>query len=152
VRDLINAAADDARDALTGHPWEVSVPDGLPPVNADFTLTQQALANLLLNAALHTPAGTPVLVTAGLEPGGGRFFFTVADRGPGLPAAMLGRWFQKFQRGDVARAGGLGLGLSIVRGFVTAQGGEIVAGANPGGGAVFTIYLPHTPPQVGDPK
>jgi two-component system sensor histidine kinase KdpD len=55
---------------------------------------------------------------------------------------MRGRLFQKFQRGDAARAGGLGLGLSIIRGFVTAQGGEIVAGENPGGGAVLTVYLP----------
>ncbi len=147
LRDLINAAADDIRDALTEHPLEVDLPDGLPPVSADFTLTQQALANLLLNAALHTPAGTPILVTAGLEPERSRVFFRVADRGPGLPAAMQGRWFQKFQRGDAARAGGLGLGLAIVRGFIGAQGGEIVAGANPGGGAVFTIYLPHSPSQ-----
>jgi two-component system sensor histidine kinase KdpD len=58
---------------------------------------------------------------------------------------MRERLFQKFQRGDAARAGGLGLGLSIIRGFVVAQGGEIVAGENPGGGAVFTVYLPHAP-------
>jgi two-component system sensor histidine kinase KdpD len=77
-----------------------------------------------------------------------RVFFTVADRGPGLPEAMQDRLFKKFQRGDAARAGGLGLGLSIIRGFVAAQGGEVVAGENPGGGAVFTIYLPHT--QHGD--
>jgi two-component system sensor histidine kinase KdpD len=148
LRDLVNAAVDDARDALAGHPFEVVVPDGLPPVSADFTLTEQALANLLLNAALHTPTGTPIFLTAGLERGGSRVFFTVADRGPGFPAAMRERLFQKFQRGDAARAGGLGLGLSIVRGFITAQGGEIVVGANPGGGAVFTIYLPHSRPQA----
>jgi two-component system sensor histidine kinase KdpD len=59
---------------------------------------------------------------------------------------MHERLFQKFQRGDAARVGGLGLGLSIIRGFVAAQGGEVVAGPNPGGGAVFTVYLPHTPP------
>jgi two-component system sensor histidine kinase KdpD len=74
-----------------------------------------------------------------------RVFLTVADRGPGLPPAMRDTLFKKFQRGDAARAGGLGLGLSIIRGFVVAQGGEIVAGENPGGGAVFTIYLPFTP-------
>jgi two-component system sensor histidine kinase KdpD len=56
---------------------------------------------------------------------------------------MRNRLFKKFQRGDAAHAGGLGLGLSIVRGFVVAQEGEIVAGDNPGGGAVFTVYLPH---------
>jgi two-component system sensor histidine kinase KdpD len=57
---------------------------------------------------------------------------------------MRERLFQKFQRGDAAKAGGLGLGLSIIRGFVTAQGGDVVAGENPGGGAVLTVYLPFT--------
>jgi two-component system sensor histidine kinase KdpD len=57
---------------------------------------------------------------------------------------MRERLFQKFQRGDAAKAGGLGLGLSIIRGFVTAQGGDVVAGENPGGGAVLTVYLPYT--------
>ncbi|MBK8857377.1 MAG: sensor histidine kinase KdpD [Opitutaceae bacterium] len=148
IQDLVNAALDDVRDTLAGHPLEVSVPGDLPPVRADFTLTVQALANLLLNAALHTPAATPVFVSAGLERGGQRVYFVVADRGPGFPARMKDRLFKKFEQGDVTRAGGLGLGLSIVRGFVLAQGGEIVVGENPGGGAVFTIYLPHTPPQT----
>jgi two-component system sensor histidine kinase KdpD len=149
ARDIVNAALEGVRDALTGHPLEVIIPDDLPPVRLDFALTEQAIANLLLNATLHTPAGTEVFLTAGLERGGQRVFFTVADRGPGFPAAMTERLFKKFARGDAARAGGLGLGLSIVRGFVTAQGGDIVVGENPGGGAVFTIYLPHTPaPKV----
>ena len=146
-RDLVNAAVEGVRDALVEHPLDVSVPEDLPPLRADFALTEQALANLLLNAARHTPAGTPVFLTAGLERGGARVFFTVADRGPGFPAAMSERLFKKFERGDAARAGGLGLGLSIVRGFVAAQSGEVVVGANPGGGAVFTIYLPHSAPQ-----
>ena len=47
----------------------------------------------------------------------------------------------------VAGVGGLGLGLSIVRGFVGAQQGEAVLGENPGGGAVFTVYLPRKLPQ-----
>ena len=148
ARDLINAALEGARDAIAGHPLEVAVHDDMPPVRADFALTEQALANLLVNASLHTPAGTPVFVTAGVERGGSRAFFTVADRGPGFPLEMRERLFKKFERGDAARAGGLGLGLSIVRGFVAAQGGEIVVGENPGGGAVFTIYLPHAAPQT----
>ena len=48
-------------------------------------------------------------------------------------------------RGDAARAGGLGLGLSIIRGFVAAQGGDVMVGENPGGGSVFTVYLPYEP-------
>ena len=148
ARDIVNAAVDGVRDALAGHPLEVILPEDLPPVRLDFALTEQALANLLLNATLHTPAGTPVFLAAGLERGGQRVFFTVADQGPGFPAAMAERLFKKFTRGDAARAGGLGLGLSIVRGFVSAQGGEVVVGENPGGGAVFTIYLPHRAPQA----
>jgi two-component system sensor histidine kinase KdpD len=147
ARDLVNAAIEGVRDALVVHPLEIVVPDDLPPVRADFALTEQALANLLLNAARHTPDGTPIFLTAGLDRAGRRMFFTVADRGPGFPLAMRDRLFKKFERGDAAKAGGLGLGLSLVRGFVTAQGGEIMVGENPGGGAVFTIYLPHTAPQ-----
>ena len=146
ARDLVNAAHEGVSDALAGHPLEIVLADDLPPIRADFALTEQALANLLLNAALHTPAGTAIFLTGGIERGGTRAFFTVADRGPGFPPAMQERLFKKFERGDAARAGGLGLGLSIVRGFVAAQGGDIVVGENPGGGAVFTIYLPHAAP------
>jgi len=146
-RDLVNGAVENIRELLAGHPFEILIPDEMPPVRADFTLTQQALANLLLNAALHTPLATPILLTAGIESAGRRCFFTVADRGPGFPPAMRERLFKKFARGDAAKAGGLGLGLSIVRGFIVAQQGDIVVGENPGGGAVFTIYLPHSAPQ-----
>jgi two-component system sensor histidine kinase KdpD len=143
--DLVNAAVDGVSDSLAGHPFDSVVPDDLPLFHADAALMEQVIANLLLNAALHTPDGTPIFLTAGLDGGRARVFFTVADRGPGFPPEMRERMFQKFQRGDAARAGGLGLGLSIIRGFVAAQGGEIVVGENPGGGAVFTVYLPFTP-------
>jgi two-component system, OmpR family, sensor histidine kinase KdpD len=143
--DLVNAAIDGVSESLDGHPFEASIPKDLPLFRADAALMEQVIANLLLNAALHTPPGTEIFLAAGVDRAKSRIFFTVADRGPGLPAAMRERLFQKFQRGDAAKAGGLGLGLSIIRGFVTAQGGDVVAGENPGGGAVFTVYLPFTP-------
>jgi two-component system sensor histidine kinase KdpD len=145
AHDLVNAAVDGIRDSLASHPWEIAIPDDLPLFRADTALMEQVIANLLLNAAHHTPAATPIFLAVGLDHARARVCFTVADRGPGLPPAMRERLFQKFQRGDAARAGGLGLGLSIIRGFVVAQGGEIVAGENPGGGAVFTVYLPYAP-------
>ena len=140
--DLVNAALDGVHSSLEGHPIEISIPSDLPLFQADFTLMEQVIANLLLNAALHTPADTSIFLAAGVDGAQRRIFFTVADRGPGLPAGLRDRLFKKFQRGDAARAGGLGLGLSIIRGFVVAQGGDVVAGENPGGGAVFTVYLP----------
>jgi two-component system sensor histidine kinase KdpD len=146
--DIMNAAAESTREALAGHPLTITVPDDMPPVRADFALIEHVLANLLLNAANHTPPATPVSLTAGIEPGGQRMFFTVADRGPGFSPAMRGRLFKKFIQDDAASAAGLGLGLSIVRGFVVAQGGEVMAGENPGGGALITVYLPHPPPKA----
>jgi len=143
--DLVNAAVEGVSDSLNGHPFETDIPKDLPLFRADAALMEQVIANLLLNSALHTPAETPIFLAAGVDTAKARIFFTVADRGPGLPAAMRGRLFQKFQRGDAAKAGGLGLGLSIIRGFVTAQGGDVVAGENPGGGAVLTVYLPYKP-------
>jgi two-component system sensor histidine kinase KdpD len=143
--DLVNAAREGVEELMAEHPLEISIPADMPLFRADFALMEQVIANLLLNAALHTPARTTVFLAAGIEAARTRVFFTVADRGPGLPATMRERLFKKFQRGDAARVGGLGLGLSIISGFVTAQGGEVVAGENPGGGAVFTVYLPYEP-------
>jgi len=146
--DLVNAAVEATRDSIAEHPLQIDVPDGLPSVWADFALTEQALGNLLLNAALHTPPTAPIQIRAGQS--GSEAFFTVADRGPGVPAAMRERLFKKFVRGEAARSGGLGLGLSIVHGLVAAQGGEIVVEENPGGGARFTVCLPHVAPQAAE--
>lgn len=145
AQDLVNAALDGTRDALADRPLEISIPDDLPPFRVDFALTEHALMNLILNAAYHTPPGTAVRVAAGLDADGA--FLAVADRGPGFPANVRERLFRKFSRGDSARAGGLGLGLSIVRGLIQAQGGDVQVGDNPGGGAVVTIHLRHDTPR-----
>lgn len=147
LTDLLQAAVTAARDALAGHPLSVSIAPGLPPIRADFGLMETALSNLVLNAALHTPPGTEIRLEAGRTADGARVFLRVADRGPGLPAALRERLFEKFERGERGRARGLGLGLSIARGFVAAQGGELVAEEPAGGGTVFAIYLPRCDPQ-----
>ena len=141
--DLVNAAIDGVSESLSGHPFETDIPKDLPLFRADAALMEQVIANLLLNSALHTPPGTEIFLAAGVDRAKSRIYFTVADRGPGLPAAMRERLFQKFQRGDAAKAGGLGLGLSIIRGFVTAQGATSWRERTPGAGAVLTVYLPY---------
>ncbi|HTB62146.1 MAG TPA: DUF4118 domain-containing protein [Opitutales bacterium] len=151
-QDLVNAAVESAQDSLAGREVTINVPEGMPFIRADFALTEQVLVNLLLNAAVHTPAGTSVAISAGVEPDGRRVFFGVADNGPGFASAMREELFNKFARGHAAPPGGLGLGLSIVRGFVSAQGGEVVIGDNPGGGAKITFYLPHTTPENPPPE
>jgi len=145
--DILNDTIDGVRDALEGRFLKVMVPEDLPPVKADFGLTEHALANLVLNAARHTPAGTPITIEAGLSDRAKRAYFRVTDSGAGLPAPVRAKLFEKFARGDATRAGGLGLGLSICRGFMAAQGGDVKWEENPSGGSIFTIYLPHTSPQ-----
>ena len=140
VRDLIMAARRNVDDALAGRTLTVAIPAELPLCRADAVLMEQVLGNLLLNAARHTPPDCFVRIVAGLERG--LVFIAVSDNGPGLPPEILSGPFQKFHRGPAAQPGGLGLGLSIVRGFMTAQGGQVVAGESPEGGASFTVYLP----------
>jgi two-component system sensor histidine kinase KdpD len=120
----------------------------LPLARLDFTLMQQALANLLLNAVMHTPSRTTILLQAYAD--GKELVLRAGDDGPGLPAELLPRVFDKFVRAPNAPPGGSGLGLAIVKGFVEAQGGRICAENKLSGGAVFTIRLPQpeAPPAL----
>jgi two-component system, OmpR family, sensor histidine kinase KdpD len=147
AHDLVNAAVDSVTDAFTGRPFSVGVPDDMPPILADFTLTEHALANLLLNAVVHTPPGTPVTLRAGMSPDGARVFFAVEDWGKGLPGGFDLRLRGRFDRTGATNNTGLGLGLSIVRGFMAAQGGDLTAEGKGTKGALFTVYLPHSSPQ-----
>jgi two-component system sensor histidine kinase KdpD len=150
VADLIHVALKDTEKDLAEHKVRVEIATGLPLVRSDFVLMQQSLTNLLLNAAFHTPPGTSVHISASQEDNA--IVLTVADTGPGLPPEAITRIFDKFYRAPSAPAGGAGLGLSIVKGFVEAQGGQISAENRPGGGALFTIRLPLTeaPPMAGE--
>ncbi len=140
AHDLIALARDSIGDALAGRTITIEIPADFPLFRADTALMEQVLANLLLNAARHTPAGTAVRVAAGIE--GSRIFIAISDNGPGISPDVAATLFEKFQTGGRAGTGGLGLGLSIVSGFMHAQGGAVAAGNMPGGGACFTVYLP----------
>jgi two-component system sensor histidine kinase KdpD len=144
VRDLVSSARRATGARLAGRSFTVEIPLDMPLVMADAPLMEQVLSNLFLNACLYTPEGSPIFFSAGVEKmeTGERAFLKLQDRGPGLPEELHRKLFQKFMRGRNARAGGVGLGLAIARGFMQAQGGEITACNNPEGGACFTIYLP----------
>ena len=140
VADLVNVVLTETAKQLNGHAVSAEVAPELPVVRMDFVLMEQALVNLLSNAANHTPPGTAVTVSAHLE--NGNLILAVADRGPGIPVESQSRIFDKFYRASNAPTGGTGLGLSLVRGFVEAQGGRVGADNRPGGGAIFTITMP----------
>ncbi|HZL47113.1 MAG TPA: sensor histidine kinase KdpD [Opitutaceae bacterium] len=142
VADLVNAALEATADSRQGRAVQVQLPPHLPLVRLDFGLMQQALVNLIHNACHHTPAAARIVVTAGVDEAAQQVWIAVDDDGPGLDAAQLPRLFDKFFRGRPDQAGGLGLGLSIVRGFVEAHGGRVQAENRPAGGARFSIFLP----------
>lgn len=140
VSDLIRAALRQTGDLSAGHPIETRIAPALPLVKMDHGLMEQTLANLMANAATHTPKGTAIEISAQVR--GGNLILEVADRGPGLPPDQLDRIFDLFYRVPNAKPGGTGLGLAIVKGFVEAQGGRVQAANRPDGGAVFSIRLP----------
>jgi len=142
LRDLLRSALQDLGQSLSRHELITDLPNNFPPVKLDAILTEQILVNLLGNAAVHTPPGTKVEFSACVEDN--QLVLRVVDNGPGLPPGDPARWFDRFQRGPDAVAGGTGIGLSLVKGFAEAQGGSVSAENRPSGGALFTVKLPLT--------
>jgi two-component system sensor histidine kinase KdpD len=117
---------------------KVDVDDAV--VMADSGLLERVLANLIDNALRYAP-DSPIRVTAGRV--GDRVLIAVVDEGPGIPRGTEEQLFAPFQRlGDHDTSIGVGLGLSVARGFVEAMGGTISATDTPGGGLTVEIDLP----------
>ena len=148
IADIAGAVLARLRERLAHHRVIVELPGELPLVRVDAALIDQALSNLLENAAKHTPAGTLVRLRAKVEPG--EIVVSVEDFGPGLPEEDLERIFAKFQRGAPEATGtGVGLGLAICRAIVALHGGRVWAEQLPGGGTAFRFALPlEAAPQV----
>jgi two-component system OmpR family sensor kinase len=109
----------------------------------DGDALRRVFANLLRNAIVHTPEGTPIEI--GLETTEARAIVTVRDHGPGLPAGDPNAVFERFWRDSDSRGrddGGAGLGLAIVAALVAAHGGTVDASNPADGGALFTVRLP----------
>jgi two-component system, OmpR family, sensor histidine kinase KdpD len=106
---------------------------------ADAGLLERVLANVIDNALRYAP-DSPVRVTASTV--GGRLLIAVIDDGPGIPRGTAEQLFAPFQRlGDQDNTTGIGLGLSVAKGFIDAMGGTIQATDTPGGGLTVLIEL-----------
>ncbi|WP_257570799.1 cell wall metabolism sensor histidine kinase WalK [Streptomyces sp. NP160] len=138
----------DARAAGPDHAWEADLPEEPVDVDGDAQRLHQVVAGLLTNARRHTPAGTTVTMTVrevAVE-GRGWVELDIADDGPGVPADLRERVFERFTRADSARTtvgstGGSGLGLAIARGIAVAHGGDLLL-LPAAQGAVFRLRLP----------
>jgi len=142
--EVVRRTLDDYRSLLEKHEVTVDLPKEPLWVDGDATRLAQMLGNLLGNAAKFTPNGGKVSVT--LHSREGRAVLEVADSGIGIDADTLKRLFEPFAQADRSldrSSGGLGLGLSLVRGLAELHGGEVSAHSDgPGRGARFTVKLP----------
>ena len=118
----------------------VSAAADLPPVRADSARVLQVFSNLVGNAVKFTPSGGAITLSAARDEG--KIQCSVADNGPGIPAAQIPRLFGKFWQAKRGDGRGVGLGLAIARGIVEAHGGTITVDSEEGNGSVFTFGLP----------
>ncbi len=142
VADLTLEVAQKAT-SLGEHEWAAE-PTAMIVANLDRQRITQAWMNLVRNAAQHTPRDERIVVFSRLR--GQILELGVADSGEGVAAADRARIFERFGRGDSARrtrSDGAGLGLAIVSAVAGAHGGSVELSDTPGGGATFTIAIPH---------
>jgi CheY-like chemotaxis protein len=127
-----------------GHKLTISLPTGSIVLDADPTRLAQVFSNLLNNAAKYSEPGGHITLSAELQ--GDEVVVRVTDRGIGIPADHLPRIFQLFAQVETASdksQGGLGIGLSLVKGLVEMHGGKIDAHSEgPGHGSEFVARLP----------
>jgi signal transduction histidine kinase len=140
--EVVGGTAAEIRLHTPGVIIEVDVPVELE-IDGDRERIHQVVANLLGNAARHSPAGEPITVSARLVES--RIVIEVCDRGPGIAPGDEHRVFERFYRADAARNtddGGTGLGLAIARWIVDLHGGEIWAEQNRPHGCRMVVELP----------
>ena len=144
IRELLHRGVAMAKRRGAGQSFDVVVEANLPFVAADPNLLDQALGNLVSNATRYAGSTARIVLEARQE--SGVIILTVTDDGPGIPADILPRIFEKFVRaassGDAGE--GTGLGLAIVKGIVEAHGGSITAQspARDGRGTRILMRLP----------
>ena len=140
---LLLEAVEDARVVAPEHRWALELGEEPVEVTGDEQRLHQVVTNLLTNARKYTPPGTQIRV--GVRPDG----FSVHDNGPGFPAELLDGEggsppaFERFARGDFSRnrAGGVGLGLSLVQAIVSAHRGTVTLTSRPGH-TTISVALP----------
>ncbi len=143
--EIVGAAVSRLRRAFPSVPVQVDL-QATPPVNVHPALIEQALFNILENAAKFSPSGRAVRVRAQMR--GHTVEIAISDQGPGIPDADRARIFDMFYsvaRGDRG-AQGTGLGLTICQGMIGAHGGSVAAEPGDGGvGTTIRVILPIAP-------
>jgi two-component system sensor histidine kinase KdpD len=143
LTDAVSVALDRGGSSQCRHRLSIELADDLPLLAGDEVLLEHVLFNLLDNAAKYAPPGSLVGLRGFLDQD--NVLIEITDEGDGIQPADLGRIFDKFYRGERPgkQSPGIGIGLSICRGYIEAMGGRITARNRSGRpGAAFTVTLP----------
>jgi len=144
LAEVIHYATQTVRPQLADKQLQLAIhlPDTLPEVHGDLEKTTWVLINLLSNAVRYSPAAAPLTIR--VLPWGEMVRVSVEDCGPGIPLEYHKRIFQRFAGvpGQPAQGGSSGLGLSISREFIDAQGGQLWVESQPDKGSRFLFTLP----------
>lgn len=146
INDLVNKVLKNLVDELKSFNLALVIPENISLVKIDFGLMEQVLYNLLYNATQYAPVASDIKLS--VQQTNSELVIQIKDDGPGFPERELGNVFRKFFRVDGSVTGGLGLGLSIVKGFVESHKGTIAVENHADGGAVFTIHIPSETPDI----
>ncbi|PSR37426.1 MAG: histidine kinase [Sulfobacillus thermosulfidooxidans] len=139
--DLIGVVLRQLSEVLITHPVSVTIPDDVSPLWVDEILIEQALVNVLSNAAKYSADGSPIEIAC--QSTDSAITIAVKDWGIGIVPGEEEKLFQKFYRSSsVQHISGTGLGLAICDGIVRAHGGRVVATRNQPTGTIMTIELP----------
>lgn len=138
VNELVHKVVHELDPHLIKFRTTIDIPDNLPLFRLDFGIMEQVLYNLIYNAVVHTPENTTITIQVHYT--SGKLIITVADNGRGFPADEFENVFTRFYQPH-SKAGGTGLGLFIVKGFVEAHNGTIKLENLPVCGSMFTVEI-----------
>lgn len=147
LRPLAEEVADELRGKAEGHTIDVRVPQDLPLVQTDASKVHQIVSNLVDNALKYSPEGTTVAVVG--APAAGGVTVSVTDHGPGIPADLQDKIFDRFYQVDQSatrKVGGTGLGLYICKRMAEAIGGRVWLEKSDEEGSTFSLWIPSSIP------
>jgi two-component system sensor histidine kinase KdpD len=144
IADIIGVTLHQLHDTLLDHRVTVELPENVGPIEIDEVLMEQALVNILSNAAKYSPKGEPIEITVSSWPDFLRV--EIKDRGIGIDPREAPHLFEKFYRSaKTQHIPGTGLGLAICQAIAAAHGGEVYAAPNGPKGTAVTLEIPWNP-------
>lgn len=146
LNELIYTVLEKLKTELSGKKVDIHLSQDMPLFQMDFGLMEQALFNIVHNAAKYTHEGQTIRINTRMAHDGG--WLDIEDEGPGFDKEDLPHIFERFFQGKNSKKGGVGLGLSISKELIAAHHGDVRVENLPSGGARFSIFIPKSTRSV----